>query len=70
MSQYKLLYGETANGSFKHLYFNSRSFLTWITVVSLELMHAAIIDWRASLVPAAAVSPAPIPYIEGVAVEK
>ena len=40
MSQYKLLYGETANGSLKQLSFIWWSFITWITMVILELIHA------------------------------
>ena len=40
MSQYKLSYGETANGSLKQLSFIWWSFITWITVVILELIHA------------------------------
>ena len=40
MSQYKLLHGETANGSLKQLSFIWWSFITWITVVILELIHA------------------------------
>ena len=35
-----------------------------------NLNHFTSIDWRASLVPAAAVIPAPIAYIEVAAVEK
>ena len=41
MSQYKLLYGETANGSLKQLSFIWWSFITWITMVILELIHAS-----------------------------
>ena len=40
MSQYKLLHGETANGSLKQLSFIWWSFITWITMVILELIHA------------------------------
>ena len=40
MSQYKLLYGETANGSLKQLQSTRWSITTWITVVILELIHA------------------------------
>ena len=40
MSQYKLLHGETANGSLKQLSFIWWSFLTWITMEILELIHA------------------------------
>jgi hypothetical protein len=36
----------------------------------LKLKSLITIDWRASLVPAAAVIPAPIGYIKVVAVEK
>ena len=43
MSQYKLLYGETANGSLKQLSFIWWSFITWITMVILELIHAEIL---------------------------
>ena len=39
MSQYKLLHGETANGSLKQLSFIWWSFITWITMVILELIH-------------------------------
>ena len=35
-----------------------------------HLNHFVSIDWRASLVPAAAVIPAPIAYIKVVAVKK
>ena len=41
MSQYKLLHGETANGSLKQLSFIWWSFITWITMVILELIHAS-----------------------------
>ena len=41
MSQYKLFYGETANGSLKQLSFIWWSFITWITMVILELIHAS-----------------------------
>ena len=40
MSQYKLLHGDTANGSLKQLSFIWWSFITWITMVILELIHA------------------------------
>jgi hypothetical protein len=40
MSQYKLLHGETANGSLKQLSFIWWSFVTWITMEILELIHA------------------------------
>ena len=40
MSQYKLLHGETANGSLKQLSFIWWSFITWITMEILELIHA------------------------------
>ena len=40
MSQYKLLHGETANGSLKQLSFIWWSIITWITMVILELIHA------------------------------
>ena len=40
MFQYKLLHGETANGSLKQLSFIWWSFITWITMVILELIHA------------------------------
>ena len=40
MSQYKLLHGETANGSLKQLSFIWWSFITWRTMVILELIHA------------------------------
>jgi len=49
MSQYKLLYGETANGSLKQLQFIWWSFLTWITVVILELIHAVKPDFLEGL---------------------
>ena len=45
MSQYKLLHGETANGSLKQLSFIWWSFITWITVVILELIHAVKPDF-------------------------
>ena len=38
--------------------------------MSINLNPFARIDWRASLVPAAAVIPAPIAYIKVVAVKK
>ena len=41
MSQYKLLHGDTANGSLKQLSFIWWSFITWITMVILELIHAS-----------------------------
>ena len=40
MSQYKLLNGETANGSLKQLSFIWWLIITWITMVILELIHA------------------------------
>ena len=40
MSQYKLLNGETANGSLKQLSFIWGLIITWITMVILELIHA------------------------------
>ena len=40
MSQYKLLHGETANGSLKQLSFIWWLIVTWITMVILELIHA------------------------------
>ena len=40
MSQHKLSYGKTANGSLKQLPFLWQSFFTWITMVILELIHA------------------------------
>ena len=40
MSQYKLLHGETANGSLKQLSFIWWLFITWITMVILKLIHA------------------------------
>ena len=45
MSQYKLSYGETANGSLKQLSFIWWAFITWITVVILELIHAGVPDF-------------------------
>ena len=45
MSQYKLLHGETANGSLKQLSFIWWSFITWITMVILELIHAPRPDY-------------------------
>ena len=45
MSQYKLLYGETANGSLKQLSFIWWSIITWITMVILELIHAPRPDY-------------------------
>ena len=49
MSQYKLLYRETANGSLKQLSFIWWSFITWITVVILELIHAPKPDFEEGL---------------------
>ena len=49
MSQYKLSYGETANGSLKQLSFIWWSFFTWITVVILELIHALKPDFEEGL---------------------
>ena len=49
MSQYKLLYGETANGSLKQLSFIWWSFVTWITMVILELIHASKPDFSEGL---------------------
>ena len=46
MSQYKLLHGETANGSLKQLSFIWWSFSTWITVLIVELIHAHSPDAR------------------------
>ena len=40
MSQYKLLHGETANGSLKQLSFIWWLFTTRITLVILKLIHA------------------------------
>ena len=40
MSKYKLLHGETANGSLNQLWFIRWCYPTWITVVILELIHA------------------------------
>ena len=40
MCQYRLLYGETANGSLKQLLFIWSSLITWISVEILELIHA------------------------------
>jgi hypothetical protein len=40
MSQYKLLHGETANGSLKQLSFIWLLFIIWITMVILKLIHA------------------------------
>ena len=45
MSQYKLLNGETANGSLKQLSFIWWLIITWITMVILELIHAPIPDF-------------------------
>ena len=45
MSQYKLLHGETANGSLKQLSFIWWSFFIWITMVILELIHASKPDF-------------------------
>ncbi len=39
MSKYKLLHGETANGSLNQLWFLRSYTPTWITVVILELIH-------------------------------
>src|SRR5215470_3095657 len=41
MSKYTPSQGETANGSLNQLWFNRSYFTTWITVVILELIHAA-----------------------------
>ena len=49
MSQYKLLHGETANGSLKQLSFIWWSFITWITMVILELIHASKPDFSEGL---------------------
>ena len=45
MSQYKLLYGETANGSLKQLQCIRWSFTTWTAVVILDLMHVPEADF-------------------------
>ena len=39
MSQYKLVYGEAANGSLNQLQLTWRSFFTWITMVILLLIR-------------------------------
>ena len=49
MSQYKLLHGDTANGSLKQLSFIWWSFITWITMVILELIHASKPDFSEGL---------------------
>ena len=41
MSKYTPSYGETANGSLNQLWFLRSYNPTWITVVILELIHAA-----------------------------
>ena len=41
MSKYTPLHGETANGSLNQLWFLRSYTPTWITVVILELIHAA-----------------------------
>ena len=49
MSQYKLPYGETANGSLKQLSLIRWSRSTWIPLVILELIHAHKPDSREGL---------------------
>ena len=49
MSQYKLLFGETANGSLKQLSFIWSSIITWITMVILELIRASKPDFMEGL---------------------
>ena len=46
MSQYKFLYGETANGFVNQLLIIWWSFIIWITVVILELIHAQNLDFQ------------------------
>ncbi len=41
MSKYRLYKSETANGSLNQLWFLRSCHVTWITVVILELIHAA-----------------------------